>query len=469
MDFKQPTELELLERVKWLAQSIFEDKEPVARAIELIEQDLKPQANAPSKYAVDKIIFEVYGLDLPEKKTLSAVLPYPIEVWDDTLYGEFALRCAFYSFISRELFVEAMKTCVGAVVGNRLIGSIKGMRAQQYTVAVAKPQSGKDTAFDEAIDMLRGAEEFDRDGAGLLGNSFKTSNIGATVVNFASENAAIVAGNDCPRLLHTPAEFGSFIDKSGIAGAGSALLEFVLTAFDSFWPKFSTAKDRTKVPARLWLSMLTSIQPDRLTGMNVTSGLYSRITWLMPPPLNVVAALEKPVFGDFQKRLFEKLMGLEEQPLEIKVLPEALREFNDWFEQKKQDSYEDEQIFARINIFVLRNALHLAWMFDEVTVTQDTMRKACQLGDWQLSVRAELFLSETVNDLACQQQKIKRALAKHGHLSGRDLKKLTNGSRIGTDIYKKALIGLVEFGEVREVIGARRNQNIYFLPKETEQ
>jgi hypothetical protein len=55
------------------------------------------------------------------------VLPYPVEIYDGTLAGEFAERCTKGNHIAKELFIEAFLTVLGAVVGDRLYGDLRGM------------------------------------------------------------------------------------------------------------------------------------------------------------------------------------------------------------------------------------------------------------------------------------------------------------------------------------------------------
>lgn len=396
------------------------------------------------------------------------LLPYPAEIYDGTLAGEFAERCTKGNHIAKELFIEAFLTVLGAVVGNQLRGDQKGMFARQYMIAVAPPQHGKDVAIDESQEVFRAeSEEFDGEGriAGFLTHEVDYKNIGAKPVNLASENAAIDAALKCSRLLNVPPEFGSLLDKSSISGAGAALLELMLAAWDSTFPKLSTAKGRKDVPSRLFFSILTSIQPDRLSGMQVTSGFYSRCIWISVKPLNVTANLPKVDYGDFQKRLFTKLLPLEKSPITITTSPEALETLNTWFADVKTRKFEDDQIRTRINIIALRKALVLAWLKEQDTITAETMGAATRFCDWQLSVRSELFLSEAENDVARHQLKIRKALRKKP-LTTRALKRTVNSERVGTEIHERALKGLVLSGDVKRRITNRKNSDEYYIPKE---
>jgi hypothetical protein len=421
----------------------------------------------------------VYKIPSPEEQELGEfaepeqsmqAVPYPVDIFAGTLAGEFAERCTKGNHIAPEMFIEAFLTVLGAVLGNQLRGDRKGMFARQYLIAVGPPQHGKDVAIDESQEAFRAeAEEFDVEGgqvAGFLTHKVDYKNIGAKPVNFASENGAIDAALECPRLLNVPPELGSLLDKSSIAGSGTAMLELMLAAWDTTFPKLSTAKGRKEVPARLFLSLLTSIQPDRLSGMQVTSGLYSRCIWLKLAPLDVVASLPMVEYGDFQKRLFAKLLPLEQTPITITTSPEADATLNDWFARIKGRNYEDAQVRTRINTIALRRALVLAWLRDEPTVTADVMGKATRWCDWQLSVRADLFLKETSTLVASLQQKIMKALRRKGALSRRQLYRATHADEIGTVVFDQALNGLVKAGDVKAMVSARRNQIMYGIPKD---
>lgn len=431
-----------------------------------------PLAELPSDIDLLVINNDEHGLPFPivfaEPEQAAQTVPYPVAIFDGTLAGEFAERCTKGNHIAKELFIEAFLTVLGAVLGNQLRGDQKGMFPRQYMIAVAPPQSGKDVANDEAQEVFRAeAEPFDVDGgqlAGFFTHKIDYKNIGAKPCNLASENAAIDAALECSRLLNAPPEFGSLLDKSGIAGAGQALLELMLAAWDSTFPKLSTAKGRKEVPSRLFLSILTSIQPDRLGAMQVTSGLYSRCIWVTVPPLDVVASLPKVDYGDFQKRLFAKLLPLEKDTTTITTSPDAIRVLNDWFATVKTRNYEDDQIRTRINIIALRRALMLAWLQDEPTITAELMGLVTRWCDWQLSVRAELFLQETDNPIACMQQKILKTLRRKGERTRDALRRDTHASRIGSIMFDQALRGLVREEEVAELVSDRRNTRVYGIP-----
>ena len=205
--------------------------------------------------------------------------------------------------------------------------------------------------------------------------------------------------------------------------------------------------------------------PTLASTMQVSSGLYSRFIWVTIPALDVVASLVEPSFGDFQKRLFEKLFALEQRPVLINTSHEALGILDTWFAKIKATQYEDDQVRTRINILALRYALHLAWLRDESTITSEVMGKATRICEWQLGQRAELFVVETDNDVARHQVRIRKSLRK-GPLTSRELSKAVNAYRVGTEIHERALKGLLFTKEVKTRVTNRADSNEYYIPKE---
>lgn len=395
---------------------------------------------------------------------------YPVEVWDGTLYGEFAELCTKDNHIAKELFIEGLKTVVGSVVGNQLCTDTKGGFARQSTIAVAPPGSGKDTAFDGVQEIFRGIA-FDTEGqrgSYLSSNEVAYKNIGARFVNAASENALIDAASVCPRVFLAPPELGSLISKGTSQGYGASLLDVIRRSFDSIYPNFSTAERRKKVPEVMYLSMLTSIQPETLEQIGMGSGLPSRITWIVPPPLDVRAVLRNPVLGDWPVRMFNKLLALEQISTTIKVSREANAVIDEWLAKVKSKEYQNE-IAVRINILVMRNALHLAWLHDQTTITPEVMGKAMRLGDWQLNIRDSLFVAEATNDVATYQIKIKTKLRRKGPMTRSKLRDSTHAERVGTEIFDRALRGLLESKQIKALPSERRNSILYGIPPKGEQ
>src|SRR5271163_950269 len=72
---------------------------------------------------------------------------YPIEVWEDTLYLEFARRAAHGNFVPPEFFLEGAMTYAGAMAADNLRGLSDEITPRMYTVLLAPPGIGKGTTF----------------------------------------------------------------------------------------------------------------------------------------------------------------------------------------------------------------------------------------------------------------------------------------------------------------------------------
>jgi hypothetical protein len=70
------------------------------------------------------------------------------------------------------------------------------------------------------------------------------------------------------------------------------------------------------------------------------------------------------------------------------------------------------------------------------------------------------------NPVALLQQKIMRILKQNGRISRRLLYRAVSADRVGTEIFQRALSGLVRDGMVLEFRGKRTDQTLYSLRKE---
>ncbi len=105
-------------------------------------------------------------------------------------------------------------------------------------------------------------------------------------------------------------------------------------------------------------------------------------------------------------------MELEQRPIEIKTSKAAKATLTKWYQAVKLRGYQDETIPVRMNVIVQKNALHLAWLSGAKEIDSSIIYKAIRIGDWQLSVRNELFINETTNPIAVQQAKIMKLCEK---------------------------------------------------------
>jgi len=415
-----------------------------------------------------------------EIEPASPVMPYPVEVWDGTLYGVFGKECTRGNYIPVEFFIEALKTIVGTVAGNQLYGDIQGMSARQYLLLIGWMSGGKGTAIRQAINLFKCCfEDIEKMEVGDLiwsaGTRPKWKQIGAVETNAGSEPGLYEAGMTCARVLLNPAELDSLLDKTRIENSGAALLSQLRELFDSRFvvPSITKSRKLEDVPRIIDLSLITSTQPgtfEEAISRGIGTGFLSRLTLVRNDETRRVGHLPDVSLRPVKSALVAKLEKLETSPFHAEVSAEAYAVLDEWWGRIMEidRAYLDDQreITARLNILVLRNALHLTWLLDEKTITAETMRKACKLGDYQLSQRQALFSVPADNPLAMMQQKIVRALRQKGRLTRRSLSDAVNARRAGTRIFDVSVEGLKKEGIVIELTGTRANQRPYALRKE---
>lgn len=350
---------------------------------------------------------------------------------DGTLYGEYAEALSEGNYIPKEFHIEAIKTAVGAIAGNQLYGDRKGMEsARQYCVLVGQIGGGKGTAIRGATDLFKfnfenvGSGEGDADFIWSAGKKPKWGHIGTVLTNAGSEPGLYEAGMTCARVLLNPAELDGMMSKTHIQGSGAALLSQLRELFDSPWvvPSVTAGRKIKKVPKIMYLSLLTSTQPstfEELISEGLGTGLLSRLTIVSNSEARTVPSLPHPCLRKFLNQIVTKLEGLENIAFRAHVGSEANEVLNKWWAgimdvARSHDTAIQREITTRLNIVVLRNAVHLAWLLNESTVSAETMRKACRLGDYQLSQRSALIGTPTENPIAKIQQKIRKVLRQRG-------------------------------------------------------
>jgi hypothetical protein len=145
---------------------------------------------------------------------------------------------------------------------------------------------------------------------------------------------------------------------------------------------------------------------------------------------------------------------------------------NEWWQAIQTGGEENEEIITRLNVITLRDALHFSWLRTEPDeplswrVDVEDMEKAIRLGDYQLAQRRFLVVGEAENPVACQQEKIRAYLRRHGPSTFREIKRGTNAARVGTEIHKRAMTGLAEGDEIVSKPTERKNSFRYHLAKD---
>jgi hypothetical protein len=416
----------------------------------------------------------------PQPSPTFETQPYPLHVWRGTLYGDYAEAMTKGNFIPPEFFIESIKTCIGAIAGDRVRCNRDGGNLRQLTVLIGIVGRGKGTATRGTINQFTNLpDENGQNSDYLRPESVKCilKQTGAVFCNPGSEVGLYYAASACPRVLLAPSEFSEFLSKTRIEN--SALPSVIRELFDSTWftPSTTAKRKAEDMPRRCLLSMLTSTQPrtfgDALAMHGgLGSGLLSRLTLVSSEETRTVASLAEPELGDWSKHLFTRLAELERAYEALTLSEDADALLNNWWHglrERHQDEEEDEEILTRLNVLTLRNALHIAWCNDAVTVSADHMEGAIMLGEYQLSQRKMLVVPAADNSLACHQMKIIGFLKRHGVSTYRKIYNGVAAYKVGTELHGRAVRGLLEDGQIVKLPTARKNSFNYCLAKEEEE
>ena len=96
-----------------------------------------------------------------------------------------------------------------------------------------------------------------------------------------------------------------------------------------------------------------------------------------------------------------------------------------------------------MNVHVWRSALMLAWLRHEEAITIHTAEDATLLGQYQVDSHDYYRTKAAENVTAKVQEKILRSLRMKGSLSKRKLQRITHAERHGTEVWNRALDGLL--------------------------
>lgn len=444
-----------------------------------IKLDLGSATTLYRKYLATLPEQEEHPVEIEAAAVIEEV-PYPLEVWEGTLYGLFAACMTKENFIPREFCIEALKTCVGAVVGDRVRGDFKGINMRQLTVLIGIPGKGKGDADRSSIDIFRELVREVTDGLknpdfiSAVPVSYK--HIGAMLTNPASDVGLIDAAKLCPRLLHHPSEIGELFSKMRIEN--NALPSVMRELYDSVYITPSTTAKRKQAAEQTLChySLLSTTQPDAFTSAlslygGIGTGFASRLTLVRNEEKRTVAALRIPDYGDLPKLLFAMFADAEERSVVIKLTAPANNLLNEWWATVNSSQREEsDEIRTRVNIIVLRNSLHLAWLRSSSLIEVCDMERAIKLGNYQLAQRRALILPATDNVQASHQMKIISFIERNGPASARQIYQGVSGWRVGSKLHNEALDGLWK-GEHRILLKkptTHVNSFVYALIKHSE-
>ena len=413
---------------------------------------------------------------------------YPITAWEGTVVAEFAKLCANDNNVPRKLYAEAFRCALGAVVGDRLsCPSVEGALPRTYTVIVAPKGKGKGTAIRRAVQF------FDQpwDGplvsvspglrvsptSGLLSGArdffWKPKGIGAWMAAASSvpgmarltkdldsttkTKPQMTWGSTLPRILSVHEEMKTFLSTLFIeGGVGSGMEGVVCQLWDDVSFHGTATGTRDAVYGEMLFSMLCGVTEqdwfDLLSrGNAVGGGLMSRFNMIGTEGQFVnVSRMKPPDFTELQKTFLPRVMQLEDAHVRVSPSEAADKIISEWANDLPDGS-------ERMNIHAWRSALLLAWLRHEESITAKTAENAVRLGRYQVASHAYYRTKTADTANARVQEKILRALEMKGPRSRRDLQKDTNAHRDGTELWTRALDGLLR----DKAIGKREDGDYY--------
>ena len=156
-------------------------------------------------------------------------------------------------------------------------------------------------------------------------------------------------------------------------------------------------------------------------------------------------------FTSLQKQILPRVERLAEAPCILAPTEGARRVMAEWHLSLPEDA-------VRANVRAWRSALVLSFLRQEDNISERTAIDATLLGDYQIASHEFYTVLKADNPLATVQYKILRALEMKGPVKKGRLQDFTNAQRVGTELWNRALDGLIRDGKV-----GKREDGIYYL------
>jgi len=167
-----------------------------------------------------------------------------------------------------------------------------------------------------------------------------------------------------------------------------------------------------------------------------------------------VSRMTPPDFSNLQETFLPRVRLLADAGCKIQSTEAADRVISEWADNLPEGS-------ERMNVHAWRNALRLAWLRREDVISEKTAADAVLLGQYQLDSHEYYRTKKLDTPNARVQDKILRALQMKGALSKRHLQQATHAHRDGTELWNRALSGLVQDGRV-----GKRDDGVHYLAAE---
>ena len=404
---------------------------------------------------------------------------YPIAAWDGTVVSEFVKLSSEDNNIPLKMYAESFRCVLGAVVGDRIsCPGVDGALPRTYTVIVAPKGKGKGTAIRRAVrfftqDWSGGVLPVSTGlnvsvTGGLLSGErdflWKPRGIGAYMAAASSvpgmsrlcrdldsttkNKPHMTWGNTLPRVLSVHEEMKTFLSTLFIeGGVGSGMEGVVCQLWDDVTFHGTATGTRDAAYGEMMFSMLCGVTEedwfDLLSrGNAVGSGLMSRFNIIgTEGGFENVSRMHPPDFRALQETFLPRVMQLEDA--HARIVPSAAAEgiICEWADNLPEGS-------ERMNVHAWRSALLIAWLRHETVISAKTAQDAVSLGQYQIASHEYYRTTTADNPVARIQERISRALKTKGSMKKRDLQKVMHAERDGTELWNRALDGLVRDGRV---------------------
>ena len=414
---------------------------------------------------------------------------YPISAWDGTAVGAFAKLCGADNNIPLKMYAEAFRCVLGAVVGDRLsCPGVDGAVPRTYTVIVAPKGKGKGTAIRRAVRFFNqpcDGWSSDNNGRGVRvsfthgllsgerDSMWKPKGIGAWMAAASSvpgmarlckelestskNKPQFTWGNTLPRIISVHEEMKTFLSTLFIeGGVGSGMEGVVCQLWDDVTFHGTATGTREAAYGEMMFSMLCGVTEqdwfDLLSrGNAVGSGLMSRFNIIgTEGGFENVSKMKPPDFTELQGTFLPRVLQLEDAHARLVPSEAADRIICEWADNLPEGS-------ERMNVQAWRSALLIAWLRHEDTISAKTAEDAVSLGQYQIASHEYYRTKSADTANARVQARILRVLEMKGPMSKREMQRHTHAHRDGTELWNRALDGLV-----RDRAIGKRESGVYY-------
>jgi hypothetical protein len=250
-------------------------------------------------------------------------------------------------------------------------------------------------------------------------------------------------GNTLPRVLSVHEEMKTFLSTLFIeGGVGSGMEGVVCQLWDDVVFNGTATGTREAAYGEMMFSMLCGVTEqdwfDLLSrGNAVGSGLMSRFNIIgTEGGFENVSKMKPPDFTPLQETFMPRVMQLEDAHARLVPSEAADRIISEWADNLPEGS-------ERMNVQAWRSALLIAWLRHEETISAKTAEDAVRLGQYQIASHEYYRTKSADTANARVQARLLRALEMKGPMSKRELQRYTHSHRDGTELWNRALDGLL--------------------------